>query len=238
MELYRPNITFFESDELLYKHASSYVSDIILDIGGNEGVVRVAVSGGSTPIRLYEDLAKNPVLPWEEVELYQVDERYVPVTSRENNQRAVRAAFGEGTLERMKAAYFFRTEKDIEDTLEHYEEVLESLDAPLFDIIILGIGKDGHFASLFPEGDYLRGMEDKVIATEAGHEYDTNQRLSLTVESVLSAETVIVLLKGEDKQDVVKELLEGKQSATHYPAKFLLSHPNLHIFQSMEGLEG
>ena len=238
MELYRPNITFFESDELLYKHASSYVSDIILDIGGNEGVVRVAVSGGSTPIRLYEDLAKNPVLPWEEVELYQVDERYVPVTSRENNQRAVRAAFGEGTLERMKAAYFFRTEKDIEDTLEHYEEVLESLDAPLFDIIILGIGKDGHFASLFPEGDYLRSMEDKVIATRAGHEYDTNQRLSLTVESVLSAETVIVLLKGEDKQDVVKELLEGKQSATHYPAKFLLSHPNLHVFQSMEGLEG
>lgn len=237
MQLYRPNVTFFESDTLLYQHAVSYLSDILLDISGNEGVARLAVSGGSTPLPLYQGLANNPVLPWEQIELYQVDERYVPLTDPENNQQMIRRSFGEETIQRMKETCFFRTEKNIEDTLEEYEEILTMLENPLFDVSVLGIGADGHFASLFPGGEYLRSLEDKVIATQAGHEYDTNQRLSLTVETVLSSETIVVLLKGEVKQNVVQELLEGKKSAANYPAKFLLSHPNLHIFQSMEGLE-
>jgi 6-phosphogluconolactonase len=237
MEIYRPNITFFETDTLMYDHASTYLSDIILDICGNEGLMKLAVSGGSTPIRLYNDLAKNPVLDWENVEIFQIDERFVPTSSTENNQQSIRHAFGEDVIERMRSAYFVNTHLPLDQSLENYEEVMDSLEDPLFDVAIVGIGADGHFASLFPHGKYLTHLDQKVISTTAGNEYTTKQRISLSIESVLSSETLIVLLKGKDKEGIIKELLEGKRTASEYPAKFLLSHPNLHIFQSMEDFD-
>lgn len=237
MQIYRPNITFFETDEMMYNHATDYVSDILLDVSGNEGSAKMAVSGGSTPMKLYTNLSNNPVLPWEDIELYQVDERYVAEDSPLNNKKQIISAFGEETVDRMKYSYFFDTSKELADSLNAYADVLDSFDGSFFDVTILGIGGDGHFASLFPGGNYLQHMETSVIPTMAGEGFDVNQRLSLTIESVLSSETIIVLLKGEDKQHIVHELLEGKKSAVDFPAKFLLSHPNLHIMQSMEDIE-
>lgn len=237
MQIHRPNVTFFESDEMLYKQATDSLSDIILDVTGNQGIAKLAVAGGSTPMKLYESLGNNPVLPWEEVELYQVDERFVSSSDKASNQKNIIDSFGEGTVKRMKDAYFYKTSGTIEESLNNYEEILNNIDGALFDATILGIGGDGHFASLFPGGDYLKHQDQKVISTTAGEGFDVSTRLSLTIESVLSSDIIIVLLKGEDKKNVVKELLEGTRSAIDYPAKFLLSHPNLYIYQSLEGVE-
>ncbi len=237
MQIYRPNITFFESDEMLYKQTADAVADILLDVTGNQGLAKMALAGGSTPMKLYKKLGNNPVLPWESVELYQVDERFIFPEAPESNQYNIVESFGEETIERMKDSFFFKTGGDISTALANYDEVLNSIDGQLFDVTILGIGNDGHFASLFPGGEYLSHQDAKAISTQAGQGFDVSTRLSLTIESVLSSEVIIVLLKGEDKKDVIKELMEGKKTASEYPAKFLLSHPNLYIYQSLEGVE-
>jgi 6-phosphogluconolactonase len=234
MQIYRPQVLFFETNTLLFNHATIYISDIILDYTGNEGNVKLALSGGNTPTQLYKNLALNPIIPWNMVELYQVDERYVVHDDSQSNQRLIVDSFGESTINLMKSINFFDTTLQLEQTVEQYNEILDSLDGELFDITVLGIGEDGHIASLFPKGQYLSHMENKSISTKAPKNYEVEQRLSITVESILSSETIIVLLVGQSKSAIIKELLEGVKSASEFPAKFLLSHPNVHIFQSLE----
>lgn len=229
-ELYKPKITEFGSEEQLYNYAETFVLDEMLETIGEEGSFRLALSGGGTPLPLYHALGSNSSLPWEDVELYQIDERYVSPSEDESNQKHIKEMFGEDTLERCKDVYFFKTETDLDECVRHYEAVMESLEAPSFDLSIVGIGKDGHFASLFPKGDYLSHQESKIITTEAPAEYTTKTRLSQTIEQVLDSKKILVLLKGEDKAAILHELIKGEKSASDYPAKFLLAHPDLTIF--------
>jgi 6-phosphogluconolactonase len=232
-ELYRPTITEFDDENQLYTYAESFVLDELLESIGEDGSFRMALSGGSTPIPLFEKLAQNQALPWEQVELYQVDERFTSPDTPESNQFTIKKAFGDEVLDRLKEHYFIPTETTINYGLNNYQEVIDSLEDPLFDLVVLGIGKDGHIASLFPNGDYLSHQDSYVIRTEAGDKYQTNHRISLTLESILNSKKILVLLKGEDKSEVLTELVGGKKSAQEYPAKFLLAHPNLYIFSQI-----
>jgi 6-phosphogluconolactonase len=114
--------------------------------------------------------------------------------------------------------------------IENYREILDSLDEPFFDVCILSIGSDGHIASLFPNQEYLKHQEQTVIPTIATDDLPIPRRVSLSLETILSSRKLLVILKGDGKNKVLEEMLEGTKPAIDFPAKFLLAHPHLYIY--------
>lgn len=234
VELHRPLVLHYETASEMYKQAEEMAIRQILDLTAELGLARVALAGGTTPIPMYELMAKDPVFPWHEVEIFQTDERYVPANTEASNQFKIREALGEEPLQLLRGFKTFNVNLTPELAVKSYHEDLDSLDGKMFDLVVLGIGDDGHIASLFPEGDYLKHQHTHTILTSAPASLMGQQRMSLTLEAILNCEMIMVLLKGSDKREVVAEMLEGRKKAFEFPAKFLLAHPNLKIFQTFE----
>ncbi len=234
MELYKPIITQFETAEQMYKQVADYFADRALDTIGEVGSFRVAVSGGRTPLPLYKMLSNNPIIPWSNIELFQTDERYVDSNDPESNQFQITSNLTKPVLEDCKEVSFFNTSLTITQTVKEYQDKLETLEQPLFDFMLLGVGVDGHIASLFPDGDYLRHLPDAVLITEAPKNMKLQQRVSLSIETLLKSKEIVVLLVGDEKRHILPEIVEGKLRAVDFPAKFLLSHPQVYFYQTLD----
>ena len=230
MEIYKPKIVDFESKETLYNHLASYLVDRILEINGDEGAVRVCFSGGTSVTPLYKILREQVLIPWEKVQFYLSDERLVDTKSEKSNQYQISQTFGENFLSEAGEVNFFETNLPIEQVIKNYQEKLENIDGTLFDLTVLGVGPDGHIASLFPGGSYLRHHEDKVLATTAPAEFDVSKRISLSVESLLDSKEILLLVVGDSKKYIPSEILQGTRKAVDFPVKFLLANPNFKIF--------
>ncbi|MFB6225158.1 MAG: 6-phosphogluconolactonase, partial [Candidatus Paceibacteria bacterium] len=101
--------------------------------------------------------------------------------------------------------------------------------------VVLGIGDDGHFASLFPHGMYWEhNVQARTVISQAPEHMDVTERLSLSPHVILQSSYIVVLLKGKNKQSVVEELARGEQSITDFPARILLQHPRCSIWWSKE----
>jgi|GEM_PF-645165 len=228
--LYKPTLTEFETTDSLYRFLANSLEEKILTYEAEHGVVRLLLAGGQTPLPLYKYLGQKSSTPWDSVEIYQSDERFIDTISNDSNQKLIAGSLGQDTLELCRSVNFFQTDSTIEASLEDYQERLESLDGVWFDLAIIGIGPDGHFASLFPGGDYLRHQEVGVLATTAPDSMPITERLSLTIESVLNTREIIVILSTPEKELVLSELMEGSLRASQFPAKFLLTHPKVRIY--------
>jgi 6-phosphogluconolactonase len=232
MNIYQPKITGFETLDIFYEQAESFVTNAIFDANSEFGEVRLCLAGGSTPIPLYQRLSKNNAIPWEKIELYQTDERYLDTDNKESNQLKIKQAFGEDVISITKSN-FFNTRLPLKQAVKDYVEILETLDGVWFDLVVLGIGVDGHIASLFPNGSYF-DLDYPVVETIAPDYIQTPQRISLTINSILNSKQILVLLAGVNKRQVLKDMLESDLGATKYPAKFLFAHPSVNIFQCLE----
>jgi 6-phosphogluconolactonase len=232
MEFYKPIVTAFESDDKMYDAAMTICVNQILDTVGENGLARIALSGGQSPLPLYKKLFQNPFIEPESVELYQTDERYVSSDTPTSNQFNILESLGENK-NYFKELNFIDTSLSVEDCVAKYLETIDSLDGPLFDLTILGVGEDGHIASLFPRANYLNGFQQNVHQSKAKSD-DTPQRVSISLNALLKSSMVLVLLVGERKRHIVPEMLEGKKEAIDFPAKFLLCHPNVTILESFE----
>jgi len=233
IDIYKPKLLKFETADILYKTTEDFTVKEILDRGAEEGFARVAISGGSTPVELFKRWSDNPIFPWDELELYQVDERYVYPESKESNQKNFIDSVHPDSFEHLKNFYPFETEISESESVKKMNEQLDSLDSPLFDMVVLGVGDDGHFASLFPGGDYF-GSKEYSIQTTAPEKYQTKKRLSLTLQTILNSKKILLLVVGKNKKDVVNEMLEGNLPGSEFPVKFLLAHPDLTIYQCGE----
>lgn len=230
--IYKPKISHFNNKAALYKRATEFLETRILDIQENLGLARLLLAGGSTPFPVYQSLARSVLINWSRVEIYQTDERHVSPNSDLSNQKKILTSFQEIASE--ITFHFFNTQIVIEKTVEDYQELLDQLDEVWFDQTVLGIGEDGHFASLFPKGNYLKHQDYNVIQTTAPDNYEVPERVSLTVETVLNSQEILVLLVGKNKEQVLVEMLEGQKSAQEFPAKFLLAHPKVEIYCAFE----
>lgn len=189
-----------------------------------KGRFAVAISGGSTPRATHRLLAEEPYrsdIPWTRTHVFWVDERCVPEDSQASNYGAakkdlvdrvpippaqVHAMTGEAFPEQGAMAYqtklkaFFRADKG---------------GLPIFDLIFLGIGKDGHIASLFPGQQALDEKEKWVVAVKGG---DPNlSRITMTYRVLNGADHIVLLVSGKEKAAVVKAVLEEKH--TDLPAQ-------------------
>lgn len=233
MNLYKPTFTSFETDEQMIKAACDLCVNHLLEVFGDYGSARVALSGGKTPLPLYVKLFAHPMIDLDKIEVYQTDERFVSPENDQSNQKNFLEAIGESAsyLHNYYPISIFETP---EKTAEKYNEVINSLDEPEFDLCVLGIGEDGHFASLFPNGKYLSNDIDNVIQTKATGNNPILERISLSPKPILQSQIILILLSGETKKHIVPEILSGKKSALEFPAKFLLQNPNVYIFESFE----
>ncbi len=199
----------------------------------------IALSGGSTPIPIYEAIALEAKVNHTSIEVYQVDERYVPPDHPDSNQKLImdhlilpaqERAKKEGGYSPFCCATFFPTHKPIEKAVKSYHRTIKNGMAPSggLTLSILGIGPDGHTASLFPHSPALHETK-RFTAHTTTDTFTIHDRLTLTFPAIMSSRHLLVLLKGKNKQAILDDLLHSNKSIDEMPAKKLLEHPNLTI---------
>jgi 6-phosphogluconolactonase len=192
------------------------------------GRFTLALSGGSTPRSLFTLIAANAsaALSWEQIFFFWGDERHVPPEDAESNFRMAQ----ETLLSKVPVppANIFRIPAENPDAsaaAEIYEQTLRKLFAlqpdefPRFDLILLGMGPDGHTASLFPETKALQEKSRLVVANWV--EKLNTSRITLTLPVLNAARCVVFLVSGSDKAAALREVLEGSAPGEKYPSKLV-----------------
>jgi 6-phosphogluconolactonase len=180
----------------------------------------LVVSGGTTPGPCF-DLLSADQLDWSRVTVLPSDERWVAADHPDSNERLIRKRLLHGKAAEGKVLSFFRADADAAQAPPLIEHDLSALAQP-FSATLLGMGEDGHFASLFPDFDGLpealdpNGKAACVMVQTAG---SPHLRISLTLSALLNAEHTVLLIFGEAKRDVFEAALTGGSA---YPIEALL----------------
>ena len=211
----------------LNSYAAELFSSIAADAIGARGRFSVVLSGGSTPRELYSLLSADPyrnAVDWRKVSFFFGDERNVPPDSPFSNFRMVNETLLTPLEIRPEQIFRWRTETgDPEATAKEYDETLGAhinSSGGGFDLVLLGLGSDGHTASLFPRTSALRERERVAVAhwVERLDDY----RLTVTFPFINSSSNVIFLVSGREKASVVAEILEGDFRPDELPAQFVI----------------
>ena len=189
----------------------------------------VALSGGSTPKRLYQELAKDKRLSrkdWRHIHLWFGDERAVPPDSGESNYRMAKEALFDHV--ELGGAHRIESEREPLEAAKHYSNELSLLmknssGRPIFDLVMLGLGEDGHIASLFPNSDNLKEKLRHVSASYV--ESVDSWRISLTMPVILAARELVVLVTGDNKAEILKAILLDEEA--NYPASEIREKNNV-----------
>lgn len=192
------------SDHDFWAHALKEIHSALEHPLQKFGTARIGLSGGRTPKHLYELLAQEK-LPWDKITFIQLDERCVPVTDPESNLGMLQTALFQKTPD-SKTLTFDTTLPPAESAEKVARELISLTDLrqPLFDLLILGAGKDGHIASLF-EGDSALNSNEYAAPAEAKG-YPTEKRLTLGLMALESSAKALFLLQGEEKRPVLEAL--------------------------------
>jgi 6-phosphogluconolactonase len=178
----------------------------------------VAISGGSTPRQMHRILAEEAHIsevPWDKTHIFWVDERCVPRNDPASNYGTAKKDFLDRVPIPGDHIHAMRGEMSPEDGALTYQAELVSFfqseegDFPVIDLIFLGVGKDGHTASLFPGDKALDEMERTVVAVKGGDPFIS--RLTMTYAVLNRARRIVFLLSGRDKADIVKTIFEGPE---------------------------
>ncbi len=192
-----------------------------------EDTIRIALSGGSSPTAVYEKLAESELIDWSKVEIYQVDERFVPSDDAESNMKMIEAHLL-SKIENLKAIHSFDTSRPIDEAVMDYADRIKKLTTPLFDLVILGMGSDGHTASLFPHGPELDELE--MMAVHSISPNGVADRLSLTFPALMNCQKIVFLVRGAEKKEIIEELLNGDGTEYDIPAKIAFEHQNVELY--------
>ena len=181
--------------------AAGFVADRIRSAVAANGTFTCAVSGGQTPWLMLTELAKHD-LPWSSVEIYQVDERVAPDGDPERNLTHLRQILGSLPVTLIPMPV---TDPDLETAAAAYASRLPAR----FDLVHLGLGADGHTASLVP-GDPVLEVTDRLVAVTGL--YRGHRRMTLTYPALARADQIMWLVTGASKHDALDRLLAGDQS--------------------------
>ncbi|MEN8126547.1 MAG: 6-phosphogluconolactonase [Planctomycetota bacterium] len=195
----------------------------------SRGVFRVAISGGSTPIRFYERLSNPAVrskIQWDKVHIFWVDERCVPPSSEASNFGLATHTFlldipiPEENIHRVTGEA-----PNYADAVSEYEQTIRSVfmisegELPIFDLIVLGMGADGHIGSVLPNTYALFDTEDLVSAVyRMNGDYN---RITLTVPVMKESRRILILVSGENKAKIVGDVFQTEPDPVRYPVHAL-----------------
>lgn len=206
----------FATDQLI-AGAADAIALLIHEAVAARGVAQIALAGGSTPIPLYHRLAMM-ALPWEHVELWFGDERAVPPDHPMSNYLMVRTAL----FDEMALARVHRIQGEIDPVAAaaaYERELVGKLGSPpQLDLVLLGLGPDGHTASLFPRTPALAETEHWVVANPTA---TGEPRITLTAKTIGAARHVRFFVLGASKAGVLAEVLEGPRDPDRLPAQLI-----------------
>jgi 6-phosphogluconolactonase len=215
-----PEIRVLSTPDELFQAAGDEFTQLAKTTARARGKFCVALSGGSTPKGLFQRLASLPPasIPWDAICFFWGDERHVPVDHPENNyRRAFETLLSKVPVRRENIFRIRSEEENAEDAAKAYEQTLQTFfglkpgEFPSFDLILLGMGPDGHAASLFPGSSALKEQHRLVIANWV-EKFHTH-RITLTLPVLNHARSVIFLVCGQEKAPALRQALEGNGGA-------------------------
>lgn len=211
----RPEIRVFDSPPALFHGAAQEFASRVQQAVNRNGRFSVALSGGSTPKGLYSALAGTSfaALPWDKIFFFWGDERHVPPDHPESNYRMVQAALLSKVPVSTENVFRIRTEaSDAGLAAQEYEQSIRNFfelgagQFPRFDLVLLGLGPDGHTASLFPDTAALSETRRMVVANWV--EKMKTHRITFTYPVLNAAACDMFVVTGEGKKDTVRQILE------------------------------
>ena len=226
---YRPNVEIAsDAEDLAHRTVQCFISAVHEALEAR-GVFYTALSGGGTPKRTFELIAASPLaasLAWRNIHVFWVDERYVPSDSPFSNYRLAADAFLEKVPIPPENIHPIPIDyRDIHDAAQAYEATIRSIfglevgQLPQFDFVVLGMGTDGHTASLLPNS-YAPFDVDTLVSVV----YALGERLSritLTHPVLRAARRLAVLVSGREKARILQEVLAGEPDEVRYPIHVL-----------------
>ena len=228
----KPQIHRYPSLEHLSRAAAEYICEIAERAIKERGIFTFVLSGGTTPRLLYEKLAREPYasrVDWQHTHLFWGDERCVPSDSPDSNYSlALQTLISKvdvppSNIHRIPATTGSpkAVAAEYETTLREFFQASAASDPstsfPSFDLVLLGMGADGHTASLFPGDAALEERASWVVAVEGSSASPPVQRITLTFPVFNEAKCVLFLVAGSNKLKVLLEILKNPHTAT-YPA--------------------
>lgn len=209
--------------DALSRAAASRIVDIAQKAVQARGVFTIALSGGSTPVHLHQMLASSAFrarMPWKQVHIYFGDERNVPHDHPDSNFRMAREtllahiSIDDGQVHPIPTGC-----TDMQECARNYAKTLSSLSQvagmPCFDLILLGMGNDGHTASLFPDTEILKEQHVPVAAVFVPKL--NTWRISLTYPVLAQARTIMFLVSGDSKAEILDIVFN--QPNRHFPVQ-------------------
>jgi len=236
-----------DSEAEFIDRSSAELEQAILDAIEDKGKCTIGLSGGSTPRPIYEALGKLKAIEWHKVTVFLVDERFVPDDHEESNQKMVRETLLKHASIPESQIVFPDTTLDLEECIEDYDfrigQIIDGAsrfdtprgggatqrDTPI-DVVALGLGEDGHIASLFPgDIDAILEKDKRVIHTTTPRPrsgqaltFVVKDRITVTLP-VLEDARQFFFLKGKGKKKIFAEVLSENEDPVEYPAHALLA---------------
>ncbi|MCC2607269.1 6-phosphogluconolactonase [Planctobacterium marinum] len=219
--------TLYRNAEELTAHFAGKITAILDDAIQRKGQASILVSGGRTPLPLFKALSQSDI-DWSKVVISLADERWVAAEDDASNEKLVRANLlqdkaASATFISMKTAH-----EDAADAVVELESRYAAMSWPV-DVLILGMGEDGHTASLFPCSEQIQeGLktEAKLLAvqpTTAPH-----QRMSFSLSALLQSENIFLHLTGESKKAVIEQALAG-DNALEMPIRAVIQNSDIEL---------
>jgi 6-phosphogluconolactonase len=200
----RRDLALFDNTELALAFAIDHWIKCAEKEIQQKGRFTVALSGGSTPNVIYQKLSELPeCLDWSKVWLFWSDERSVPATHPDSNYHMAM----QNGLAKLPCKHIFRmkAELDIHEEARNYEALLKQhLGHELFDLVMLGVGEDGHTASLFPNTSALKETDHLVVANYVPEKQ--TWRMTLTFPCINKSKHTVLYVLGSSKQEIVKKI--------------------------------
>ncbi|MFP4053444.1 MAG: 6-phosphogluconolactonase [Phycisphaerae bacterium] len=236
------NVVVKSSETEVARYIAARVKEITNHSVTERGACRLALAGGTTPYALYHLLGSEGLkgdIPWQQVDVFFGDERDVPQDHIDSIQEAIDAGYylmvQRTLLDRVpivpdRVHPMPADASDLQQAAGEYERRIREVvpagpnGVPMFDLILLGLGSDGHTASLFPENDVIREGQRLVVAYHVPAL--GRSRMSFTYPLINAARHIIMMVTGEDKAEAVRRLLQDSPDAWHIPAAGVVPYNN------------
>jgi 6-phosphogluconolactonase len=207
-------VKIFKNSVELYKNSAGYVSASVRHFINNHGTCTVVLSGGNTPKRLYDELSNHykESVEWQKVYFFWGDERCVPPSSDESNYKTAYEHLLSKIPIPEKNIFRIHGEKSPEDAAREYEISMkgfwEKEIIPSFDLTLLGIGTDGHTASLFPGSEAVH-IKDRLAASVYSEKLNT-WRITLTLPVINNSKNILFIAEGNKKMGIIEKIFSSK----------------------------
>ncbi|MGB0204379.1 MAG: 6-phosphogluconolactonase [Neptuniibacter sp.] len=223
-------IRCFDSADDACTALSEKIESIITDAVKEQKEASIALSGGSTPVPMLQALSKKK-LPWDKLTVALVDDRWVPPSHKDSNEALVTKYLLDNNAKKAEFIGFWKEGTDAFSAETECNAKLTTRLPDMLDCVVLGMGNDGHTASLFPEAPQLsHALNTKAACCLTTPMTAPHDRMTMSATRLLSSKHRFLHLKGEDKLETLKSAISDTD-ITSMPIRLFLNHP-LTIFWS------